>query len=188
MSLGKPKTPRDLVKNVVVTDQHGRRWSVLVEKETYDAAGPYSPVGWSAPWLPPQKPGYFVLDRDQPHLVQIHYERITADQQVAESEYEGQLRKLGVALHGHAYDPEAPPTKNVMDVLGDRPWSWQVAEAARRGDRWILGQSEKVNEKLAALIPAKRRRLDDVSDFDESLLGEVDERPKGKKQLAGAGV
>ena len=168
--MGKPiKSPADLVKYVRVTDQFGRRWGVPVEKETFAPAGPFEPLGWRAPWYPPAK--YFRLDPDTPHLVKIDLAQLVADQKAAHQEYQAQLRRAGVAIHGHAHDPNAAPTKEVLDIIGTPPWPWEIAEAARRGDKWILGLSAEVNEALAKLLPSKRSTED--LEFDEELLGET---------------
>jgi hypothetical protein len=178
---------------MIVRDNHGREWGVNAEtsRGQMSAVGPFEPIGWSAPWTPPSQ--YMQLD-PRAHLqrVNIDYVTLIADRKQAEKEYKKRARLVGQKLHGQRFDAKAPPTQQMIEEIGFPPHPWQLASAAQKGDRYILGLTEKVNPAVAKYLPRPDEEGADISD-DELDLGEDDEvetekQPRGKRQPAGAGV
>lgn len=176
-----------------VKDPHGRVWGVTVETRDgeFHQVSPFDPVGWAAPWYPPNQYMALQVENFQPRAV-IDYTRLIADRKVAEREYRRSARRVGQKLHGQAFraEMERTPTAQMLEVIGSPPHPWQLADAARRGDRWILGLTDTPNEKLARFLPSPDRDPDALSDEDLLLEDEVEqERPKAeRKKLTPAGV
>lgn len=151
-------------------DQHGREWGVTVETSRGQmlAVGTFEPIGWVAPWLPPTQ--YLGLDfREYRPRIAIDYVRLIADRKVALREYQQRARRVGQKLHGQAYRSDQPPTHQMIEEIGEPPHAWQLAEAASRGDRWILGLTDSINSKVAKYLPQPHRDEEGFADEDLDL-------------------
>lgn len=197
--MARKTSPADSKTYIRVTDKWGRRWGVVMEMSRLPGGAgnrlapcsPWEPIGWSAPWYPPSQ--YMKLDPENPHLVVIEDERCVADQRQSHRDRAKMIRQLGQEKHGHAFDENAPPTKQILDLVGPEPWAWQLAEAARRGDRWVLGLTDKVNEALVKFLPQPAEDEewdlgDDLLDLGEDLEEEAPaQRGRGGRRAATAG-
>lgn len=141
-------------------DQHDRLWDGLVEKRSGHPTGNLSlrhktPLGNRPPWEPDQ--GYLVLDKDDPTAINIDYERMLTDRLAAREEW----NKHGVDV-ASARSWEIPESKDeygyypfaerIVAVIGKRPASWVPVKAAMDGNRWILGFTDSVDERIEPFV------------------------------------
>jgi len=140
-------------------DQHGRLWFANFDIQTGETVGRYEPAGpekrdgtraapWSAPWYPPQQ---YVLRKGNYKIV-IDYDAWIADQDRANREYRENLIRTGIRLHGQAFDPEKP-TLAVLHEVGPAPLPVEVPVAMSQGNKFALGLSRVVDERLAPFVP-----------------------------------
>lgn len=178
---------------VKALDQHGRLWGVTAETGGGQLlpVGPYEPIGWAAPWYPPHPYLALTFEGYQP-AVRIDYATLIADRKFALREYQKRARQVGQKLHGQAYRADQPPTQQMIEQIGEPPHAWQLAQAAERGDRWTLGLTDKINEKVAKFLPSPDREDDDGLADDELDLGDEQlERltaPRPRRQPANTGA
>lgn len=158
---GQPATRRP----GIVYDQHkvpghrvfseGRPWFTYIDNRSGFPLGPFQPLNWSAPWYPPQGAQVFKSDPSNPTRISINYDQIMADDEAAMKEVEDS-RKAASAARG--WDPDDPSKQDMLDKIAQprhKTRAPQLAFAAKMGDPWILGVSDKVNAKLQALLPKK---------------------------------
>jgi len=172
---------------VQAKDEHGRLWGVTVEatRGKMLPVGPFEPLGWTAPWYPPSQYMDLSFESFQPQ-VKIDYVRLIADRRVALREYQQRARRVGQKLHGQAFRADQPPTHQMIEEIGEPPHAWQLADAARRGDRWVLGLTDQINPKVAKYLPEPDRDEDGFSD-DDLDLGDEETAPRTQGRRRGAG-
>lgn len=134
--------------------EYGRPWWSVIEKASGMPSGPIYPLGWEAPWLPPQ---HYVIDSigkipkqelglttvpkgtasDRFHIA---YGRMVKDDSDAtRAHYE-----FAVTV-AHQKNLPMPKWGDTMDsrlivIVGVQPRSPKIAEAALGGNKWLLGQ------------------------------------------------
>lgn len=140
-------------------DQHGRLWFANMDIQTGETVGRYEPAGperkdgnraapWSAPWMPPQQ----YLLRKGNYKILIDYDTWIADQDRANREYRDALIRTGIKLHGQAFDPETP-TVAVLHEVGPAPTPVEVPVAMSQGNKFALGLSSVVDDRLERFLP-----------------------------------
>lgn len=164
----------------IVTDQHGRKWSCSIDKKSGYPVSMIQPMGWHAPWLPPQGPDTFKFDPNEPSRFTINYEGLLQERMEAVAEYDKD-REMKAASRG--WDPDDVEKQDALDKLCGRRGTLQrpeVVVACMQGDKWVLGLTSVVNEKVAKFIPKKVNRreamLSKFPDFtvDEELEAHMD--------------
>jgi hypothetical protein len=190
---GQPSTRRP----GTVYDQHkipgvfpeGRPWFTYIDNRSGLPLGPFQPLGWSAPWEPPQGAAVFLCDENNPSRITINYDHIIDADEAAMKEVEDS-RKQAAAARG--WDPTDPEKQDLLDKVASplgktRPP--QIAYAAKMGDLWILGATNTVNQKLFALLPkktkteeARRNKYADVL-VGESLADDLEARMDLQEQF-----
>lgn len=134
----------------VYFDQHQRLWHAEVEKESRAPCGPYTPINWDAPWLPPQTSIRF--ERGKRHTdaqgmpvrlaydIRIDYDGLLAEYDIAGRQWDEDALRRTVALHGDTWDRTKGVPKDVQVTIGQRPGHLlPVVEAASQGHPYILG-------------------------------------------------
>ena len=141
-------------------DQHDRLWDGLVEKRSGHPTGNLTlrhqtPLGNRAPWEPDQ--GYLVLDPNDPTALNINYEQMLTDRLAAREEWN--QHGVDVASARSWEIPEEkdeygyyPFAERITAVIGKRPASWVPVKAAMDGNRWILGFTDTVDERIAPFV------------------------------------
>lgn len=191
-------------------DQHGRLWGVNIELKSGAPTGRYEFIGhikhpqWNPkpqfvepPLLPPQK--FIRPVPGDPYSLLIDYEGWIGELRNAEEAYLREARKEGIRIHGTQFDPDAPFTREVLDIIGPRPLDPRLALAAKQGNAWILGKMQggyapRPDVRLEQLVPVRgvrtaRQRRQDEEDFSEVLTADKAKEPAGKaKEPAGAGA
>lgn len=152
-------------KFVFFRDQHGRKVGAQIELGTGDPSGPLS---WpTAPITPPAHCVRILKGPDDHLKLEIDYDRIIREGREAIDEYEtSRGRFLRTA-----------PTANEIDVekfVGKRPAAVEPWIAAKQGDPWVLGLSNRVNTKVAAFLDLNKKKPEDEYDFtaEENYLDE----------------
>lgn len=158
--------------------EYGRPWWSVIEKASGMPSGPVYPMGWQAPWLPPQQyvtdsigriPKQEFGNTPMPRGVnsdrfRIAYDRMAQDDRDAtRSHYE---LAVTVAHNKNLPVPKwgAPMDSRLIVIVGIPPRNPKIAEAASSGDKWLLGQAMpkynpvtgkheiEENEELARLL------------------------------------
>lgn len=147
---------------------NGRQWQGTIEKRSGDFCGlPPQPMGWSPPfpeWIPPsaylrcgsrwtiQRPG-----EDRPTALRtdeliIDYDAWIASLAESHRSWMEQFYQLGDKMCGPAFDPENPPPQ-VRAAVGPKPMAVEPVMAMRQGNRYALGLTDVVDERLRPFFP-----------------------------------
>lgn len=164
-------------RNIIVRDQHGRRWESQYDKVGGDLTGQIYPKGWTAPLIPHQK--YIKTDTESPGIIRIDYDEWLADIRERRRDWENDGRRYAenmsmTLLKGDAWK-EAP---EVLRLCGSPPMDEIYVLACKKNSRWALGRSEEVPPELkafaATLIPSKLKDIE-FSDADKFSDGEEED-------------
>ena len=157
-------------------DQHGRKWYGAIELKTGDTTGLIQPQ-FTAPIVPDQK--YLERVPERPYDLFINYKRWEEDIRQARTEWEREGRQLGRKMHGDAFDPHKAFTADVLDIIGEPPEAIEPVIAARQGNTWVLGLTNRVDIKLVKFIDVDRLdpevRRKNEPDFSEVTTEDEDE-------------
>lgn len=138
-SSGTMPTQADKRRNMVMTDQVGRKYFAVIEKASGFPTGLVQPL-YEAPHpdlYPPQK--YMTFPEDQPGKLIIDFPTWEADLDVALKAWDNERVRVGAMIHGAAFDPHGPPTVQLVQLIGPKPMSPLPVRAMRQGNRWALG-------------------------------------------------
>lgn len=139
-------------------DQHGRNYSAWVENKTGEPTGGINHDQWTAPTTPLWCRGRLVPDTKYmkivrtrgPAAIEIDYAQWLADWDEADAMWRAGLKdlisKMQVDLQTMAKLRANPPLE-VLEVIGKGPGERrprQFIEAAMKGNKWALGQSDIV--------------------------------------------
>lgn len=141
-----------------VYDQHDRAWGGYIDNKSGMPVGVLQPVGWHAPWLPPQGTNTFIFDRDQPNRFRINYEALFEERMAALKEWETLRMDKAVA---RGWNPEDPEKQEQLDkMVGPRSGvkAPEVIAACMQNEPWILGLSSVVNKKVEQYLEKKLDR------------------------------
>ena len=149
------------------TDQHGRRFKssvVMVHKVydppgavLYDRTGYLVPVGWSSPYqFWNFAPDFIsaVANTDYDNALHFDYESFILDRKEKHAAWEAGVNNAMRAQFKTAWEPGLTPTVEALKVAGPRPQAWQPADAARRGNRWVLFGEGECPKALAEFFVA----------------------------------
>jgi hypothetical protein len=157
-------------------DQHGRSWEsavTMLSKQPgerglmYDRIGYLTPVDHDAPWMLPHEYITTVAGTRFGDEVFMDYDRYIADTRQAYTEWEQQVRRLMQKAFGTEYHPGMAPTPGVIADAGPAPRAWQPADAARKGNRWILYGEGEMPSKLAPFFTVADPTLDDDLSWED---------------------
>jgi len=135
-------TQADKRRNMTLTDQHGRQYFAVIEKASGFPTGLVQPL-YDAPHpdlYPPQK--YMRFPVDQPGKLMIDYAAWEGEATAGIAAWEQERIRTGSMIHGAAFDPHAPPTIQLVMMIGPKPMSPLPIKAMRQGNRWALGLSD----------------------------------------------
>jgi hypothetical protein len=174
-------------------DQHEREYYAAIELKTGDPTGLIEPL-FRAPLMPPQK--YLVRrNKRRPYDIEVDYVAWKRDVRTARRAWEREGRQLAQKMHGSKYDPREPFSMEVLDVIGPPPEAIEPIIAAEQGNRWVLGLSKKVDERLVKFfepedVDPDYRDREDSEEEDEDYGGSnpartkhEDDRVRGRRQV-----
>lgn len=164
---------------VQYTDQHGRKWGANIEIATGDPTGHWDSP--SAPIVPDSQYLKRGTDPARPYDLLIDYDRIIADKREALKEWDAN------ADIQRMHKPDITPLM-LEKLLGPRPPAVEPWIAARQGDKWTLGLTDRVNLKVAAFLDLEKKDKADDYDFtaEENYLDveeDADREALGGKRI-----
>ena len=165
-------------RTVVYTDQHGRRFRASATEVRsdpndtnalmYDRTGLMYPDGWSAPYpFWSHYPEYVETVQDDmgANHVLLNYDRFISETSDAHGEWQKRVDDLMRDAFGTEWKPGMAPTPQVIRKAGPAPRAWQPADAARRGNRYVLFGEGVCPEKLKPYF--ERKPQDGLPTLDE---------------------
>lgn len=157
-------------------DQHDREWGAPIDKRTGHAVGPWEPK-FVAPWYPEAK--YVKHHPRDDRLVQIDYDSNIHDLKEAHNAYDDLRLKAAMNMYGSAFPTklgktaeEDPP--ELREIVGLPPRPLAFPEAAKEGNRWVLGFTNTIPTWAYALVAAEEPHQRKYLDADEELETRLD--------------
>jgi hypothetical protein len=170
-------------------DNHGRRYHAEIELKSGHPCGPLVPQ-YRAPLVVPQQ--YLVLtnDPENPTLLTVNYTKWESDARAARKDWAAEGRSRALKMYGDAYDPRKPFGQDVLDIIGPAPSAVEPIIAARQGNSWVLGLSDRIDTRLARyfepeqLDPQFRPAEPDFTDRPEQIddLDVLDDDEDARKE------
>jgi len=171
--MAKVRTQADRRQNATVTDQHGRKYSVVLEKDTMHPCSPPNPKGWTPPLLNGRQPfippeSYQSFPKGDPFSMRIDYDRWIADLEAAHRRFDEKISSSAVLLFGSAA-AKMIEEKNVelMRYVGPPPMPVEPVKAARAGNKFALGLTDKMPEWAVPFFTAPPKVEQEFPDVDE---------------------
>lgn len=124
--------------------------------------------GWSAPWVPEPKYIALAVAGMTGYKFRIDYVRMQRDYEDASRRYYDLVNN---EVFQKGWDPiplygSVPYVVRALKHVGAPPKSPKLPEAALAGDRWLLGFSEEVNEKLRDILAIDNGRLAATPEYE----------------------
>jgi hypothetical protein len=141
------------------TDQHGRKWSGMVDKRSGFPVSLIHPKGWQAPWMPPKGPEVFVFDRNDPTRFRINYEWLLQQRANSAAEYDAERNKAAVT---RGWTPDDPEKQEALDMIVGRRESLQrpeIIKACMDGNPYALGLTKAVDPRVTPFLEQKKDRI-----------------------------
>lgn len=151
---------------VIFHDQHGRRYHATIEIKTGHPTGPIEAL-FQAPLMPEQKYLRVGTDPERPYALEVNYTAWLTDLRTGHREYETEARKLARKMYRDRFDANDFLTEEVVDIIGPAPQHVEVVLAARQGNQYVLGLTDRVDVRLLAMIEEDRPRFADVREMDD---------------------
>lgn len=168
---GPTRSPLDLKEPRIWTEiPTGRRWEGMIEKKSGDFCGlPPQPMGWSAPfpeWIPPaiylrcgsrwtiRRPGESQPTALRADELIIDYDAWITSLADSMRGWMEQFYAFGEKMCGPAFDPENPPPQ-LLAAVGPKPLAIEPVMAMRQGNRYALGLTNVVDERLREFFPVR---------------------------------
>jgi hypothetical protein len=125
--------------------------------------------GWSAPWYPEPKYIALAVSGLAGSRFRIDYIRMQRDYEQANRDY---YDRANNEAFSKGWDPiplygKVPYVIRALKHVGSPPKSPKLPTAALAGDRWLLGFSDEVNERLLEVIATDNGRLALTPEYDE---------------------
>jgi hypothetical protein len=148
-------------------DRHRRGWFATTEIKTGDPVGMIEPQ-FQAPLIPPQV--YLRLYPEaasRPNDLIIDYDRWIADNMRARKARLDKAREIARKHFVDAYDPNKPIATWILDLVEPEPEPLEPIIAAKQGNRYVLGLTKRVDERLAHFFAPKESPMDaDLARYD----------------------
>jgi hypothetical protein len=133
-------------------DQHGRRWGVNIEIRNGAPTGPWDTFFWvpSRKLIPSAK--YLKLNAERPNRVWIDYDAIIRDIRQEQKEYDTEIDRQMRKRYREGYNREKIDV-DVLNAVGVRPGPVEIWVACKQGNRYALGLSTVVDERVQKFLP-----------------------------------
>lgn len=166
-------------------DQHGRRYHAEIELKTSHPCGPLVPQ-YRAPLVVPQHYLTLVNDPENPTKLRVDYPRWEADARASRKEWEQEGRSRALKMYGDAYDPRKPFGQDVLDIIGPAPSAVEPIIAARQGNSWVLGLTDRIDLRLAKYFEPEQ--LDpqfrpEEPDFRDAQIDDLEDEEEAQKEV-----
>lgn len=137
-------------------DQHGRKWHTTLDIVANGPCAPINPDGWGAPLLPPQKYVKFQSENGMPSVT-IDYDFWIAELTEAHKTYDQKLYDDALLLFGEGgpkhYEERSPA---LLRYTGLPPQPIEPVKAAKQGNKWVLGLTEKPDPRLTPFFVVEK--------------------------------
>lgn len=177
-------------------DPHDRIWGSAVDKRTGHSVGPWEPQ-FEAPWYPEAK--YIKHNPSDDRLILIDYDRNISDLKEAQDAYDDLRLKVAMNQYGSAFPSklgktheEDPP--ELKALVGQPPFPSAFPEAAKEGNKWVLGLTNVVPAWAYVYLHAQEAPKRKYLDADEEVEKAVDldeqfdpDAKGGKREPVGRG-
>lgn len=167
----------DLRRPAYLKDQHGRTWFADIEKRSGFPVGPIR-ARFSAPWYPDQ--GSFRFSESDPSHFAIDYEWLLSQRMEAHDEYHQRAVEESATRQWDVPERGEPYSRNLQLIVGRPPNPIEPIVAAMQGNKWILGLSKKVDERLAPFITTPETKREQIirslPDFRDDPYGDMEEQ------------
>lgn len=155
----------------IFRDQHGRRYHAVVELKTGHPTGLIEPL-FTAPLMPPQMYLSVGTNAERPYDLRIDYDRWIQDLRTAADDYITEARQLARKMYRDRYNAADPLTEEVVDIIGPRPQHVEPVIAAKQGNAYVLGLTDRVDVRLFGMLEEDRalrreHRASDEPDFSD---------------------
>lgn len=165
----------------VFVDQHGREWGTVIDIKTHHSCGPWEPR-FSAPWLPDFK--YIRHVKGSFRDILIDYDRNITDARDAMDAYDDMRLKTAMNLYGNAFterlgQTHADDPPDLQKLTGKPPFPIAYPEAAKEGNKWVLGFSNVIPKWAYALLAVTQepeRKYADAEDEEVERAVDLDEQ------------
>lgn len=135
----------------IFIDQHGREYHAVTELKSGHPTGPLEPQ-FTAPLMPPMNYLRVGLDRRRPYDIKVDYDKWLSDLRAGWDEWKNRGDKLARLVHGERYIAGAPFTRQILEELGPSPQHLEPVIAAKQGNAYVLGLTDRVDVRLFALL------------------------------------
>lgn len=133
------------------TDERGRLFYAEADAISQQPIGEMRPVGWVAPWLPPQR--FAKFRRDGELSFRWDYQSMADELAADVAAYYEQATKFALEHNLPVPDVGGIVDRRIAAVFGPAPLSPEIPMAADAGDRWLLGYPDAPrNDDLAAIL------------------------------------
>lgn len=152
-------------------DRHGRKWHATIELDSGGPSGPVSPVGWRDRLKTPEK--YKKISKDGMEI-SIDYAAWERDVLQRLAEWDNELRQYAMAMYGQgASQAIANPPPELLSLVGPKPVPIELIQAARAGNKYVLGLSDRMPKWAEPFFAAPARpTLPKFPDAEEEELTE----------------
>jgi len=142
-----------------LTDQHGRTWFADIELRSGYPVGPIR-NRFDAPWLPDQS--WLEIDPNEPTKIRINYDKGLSERQDAHSEYHQRAVEEAASRQWPVPELGTPYRRELQLIIGKPPRPIEPVVAAMQGNRWILGLTKVVDERLTPFIETPHRQREEM--------------------------
>lgn len=151
---------REQRRGAILTDQHGRKYSAVIEKKTGDDL--FWQAMYTAPLIPPAM--YFEPhpDVDRPNDRVINYTRWKEDIRRDTDAWE-LLGRTIVRQIPNGLNADGSFSLAVLDQIGPKPTPIEPVIAAEQGNKWVLGFTQVPDPRLKKFFEV----LQVVKKYDE---------------------
>lgn len=144
------------------TDQHGRKWSGVIEIKSGIPTGALRPLDFKAPLQVPQE--FIRYDKLEPNSVRIDYAEWIASLEEARRQWDRKLVSRAQKLFGEDAGKNIKnPPPQLLQAVGPEPKPVEPVQAAAAGNNWVLG--------LTPIKPKWAKKFFPDEDKKKSLVG-----------------
>jgi hypothetical protein len=158
-------------------DQHGRRWGVNIEIKNGAPTGPWDTF-FHVPHrslIPSQR--YLKRNEDRPNRVWIDYDAIIRDIRQEQKEYDKEVERQMRKRYREGNWRDRPIDVDILNMVGVRPGPVEVWVACKQGNRYALGLTTNIDERVLKFLPQVEQNIEfEELDFSESDGGAPVER------------
>lgn len=139
------------IRSAKMWDQHGRRFAAVLDMSNGIPVGRGpNPDGWRAPWMPGQEWFRYLEDESNPLRFRIDYEGLLVQYMAAHEQYDADWEAFATS---NGWDPKDPDVAGrIIAKVGQRPQPIELIVAAMQGNKYILGLTTKVDERVVPFL------------------------------------